>query len=83
MFPAQWLTRCGGERWSATANDTPPFRDETPKGWATRILGGGLDEVFAAAFVDGADELGDVLRAGAGGDEEGVVGFYDDEAIDA
>jgi len=36
--------------------DTPPFRDETPKGWATRICGES-DEVFAAAFVDGTDEL--------------------------
>jgi hypothetical protein len=29
-----------GERSFVTANDTQPFRDETPKGWATQFSSG-------------------------------------------
>src|ERR1700753_3472463 len=41
------------------------------------------DQVFAAAFVHGADDLRDVLRASSRGDEQRVFRFNDDEAVDA
>ena len=42
-----------------------------------------LEEIAVARFLDGFDDLGDLLGAIAGADEERVGSFDDDEIVDA